>query len=162
MQEPRKREVRPAEPLTMYELVFPGDLNYYGTMFGGNVVALMDKCAAICVGRWCNRTPVTASIDAIQFGTPIRQGQIVEIHAEVLHVGTASCIVRVVVAAHDMHAGDRFFCCEGYFCMVGVDTHGRPVALPGIPVETEAERRNWEHGAEIREAMLKRRAQSRG
>lgn len=153
----RKREIRPAEPLSMFELVFPSDLNIFGTMFGGRVVALMDLAAGMCVGRWSNRTPVTASIDTIQFGTPIRQGQIIEIQARVIHVGTTSCIVRVTVSAHDMHAGDDFFCCEGYFSMVGVDAHGKPVALPMIPVETETEKLEWSHGAEIRERMLKQR-----
>jgi acyl-CoA hydrolase len=157
MSEQRKRELRRAEPLSMFELVFPSDLNTIGTMFGGRVVALMDLAAGMCVGRWSNRTPVTASIDAIQFGTPIRQGQIIEIKAQVIHVGTTSCIVRVTVSAHDMHSGDDFFCCTGNFNMVGVDAHGKPVTLAMIPVETEAEKQDWEQGAQIRERMLKQR-----
>jgi acyl-CoA hydrolase len=161
MTEQSERDIRPAEPLTSSELVFPSDLNTHGTMFGGNLVAMMDKCAGLCVGRWCNRTTVTASIDAIQFCVPVRQGQMVEALARIVYVGRTSCMVKVMVHAHDLLSGDRFFCCEGYFTMVGVDTHGRPVVLPMIPVETEEERLAWETAAQIKEAMLQRRMQLR-
>ncbi|MBN2082630.1 acyl-CoA thioesterase [bacterium] len=151
--------IRP-EPLAMYELVFPSDLNPHGSMFGGRVLAMMDKCAGLCVGRWCNRIPVTASIDAIQFVTPIRQGQMIEARAQIVHVGRSSCMARVSVYADDMLSADRFFCCEGYFTMVGIDAHGRPVVLPQIPVETDEEKRQWEIAAKIKENLLARRAQA--
>jgi acyl-CoA hydrolase len=141
----------------MYELVFPGDLNPLGTMFGGKVIALMDKCAGLCVSRWCRRIAVTASIDAIQFTTPIRQGQMVDAQAKVIFVGNTSCLVQVDLHATDLQTGDRFFCCTGYFTMVSLDTHGKPVRLPRIPVETPEQQRDWEHGAVIKEELLKRR-----
>lgn len=156
-----ERETRPAENLNMFELVFPSDLNAHGTMFGGRVVALMDKCAGLCVGRWSRRTPVTASIDAIQFGIPIRQGQMVEIEARVVYVGNTSCVVRVEVHAQELQSADRFFCCEGYFTMVCLDSSGTPVTLPQIPVESAAEQREWETAKEIKERMLARRRSRR-
>jgi acyl-CoA hydrolase len=161
MKAQREREVRRAEPLSMFEQVFPSDLNHHGTMFGGRVVALMDMAAGMCVGRWSNRTPVTACIDAIQFGTPIHQGQMVEIRARIVHVGCTSCIVSVTVSAHDMHSGDDFFCCEGFFSMVSIDAHGKPVVLPLIPVETEDEKLEWAKGAQIRERMIQQRQKKR-
>jgi len=33
------------EPVTLAEEVFPGDTNAYGTLFGGRLMALMDKAA---------------------------------------------------------------------------------------------------------------------
>ncbi|HES58558.1 MAG TPA: acyl-CoA thioesterase [Firmicutes bacterium] len=152
-----ERETRPAENLKMFELVFPSDLNAHGTMFGGRVVALMDKCAGLCVGRWSRRTSVTASIDAIQFGIPIRQGQMVEIEARVAYVGNTSCVVRVEVHAQELERADRFFCCEGYFTMVCLDANGTPATLPLIPVTTEAERQEWETARAIKERLLARR-----
>jgi len=152
-----KREVRRAEPLTSYELVFPGDMNARGTMFGGKVVAMMDKAAGMCVGRWANRLVVTASIDAIQFEAPIQQGQMIEAAARVLYVGRTSCVVRVAVTAHDLQSGARVRCCAGYFNMVGLDSDGRPTPLPLIPVESEEEQRDWEAGRAVHEAMLARR-----
>jgi acyl-CoA hydrolase len=151
---------KPAAPLTMYEIVFPGDLNANGTMFGGKVVAMMDICAGLCASRWANRPVVTASIDAIQFCHPLRQGHMVECRAEVAYVGRTSCVVRVFVTGEDMQTGDRFHCCEGWFTMVAMDSHGRPVGMPRIPVETDEAKLLWEHGREIKDAMLARRGRA--
>jgi len=153
------RETRPAEDLEMYEQVFPSDLNAHGSMFGGKVVALMDKCAGMCVARWSRRTPVTASIDAIQFGIPIRQGQMVDARARLVYVGNTSCVVRVEVHAQEIQSADRFYCCEGYFTMVCLDANGRPVQLPEIPLATEEDKREWQVGKEIKERMLARRSE---
>jgi len=155
------RETRTPEDLRMYEQVFPSDLNAHGSMFGGKVVALMDKCAGMCVGRWSRRTPVTASIDAIQFGIPIRQGQMIEIVSRLVYVGNSSCVARVEVYAQEIQSADRFYCCEGYFTMVCLDSGGRPVQLPLIPLETDEDRREWEIGKEIKERMLARREAGR-
>jgi len=157
MPETGQRETRRAEPLTMYELVFPGDLNSHGTMFGGRVMAQMDKCAGMCVRRWGQVIPVTASIDAIQFCTPIHQGQMVETRARIVYVGNTSCMVKVTVYADDLESGSQHFCCEGYFTMVGVDAHGHPAKLPLIPVEKREEREEWETAERIKQAMLERR-----
>ena len=154
---PADREVRAAEPLTMYELVFPSDLNPSGSMFGGNVVALMDKCAALCVARWFRAPVVTASIDTIQFIAPIKQGQMVEVASSIVFVGRTSCIVKSTVHGHDLHAGTEFPCCQGYFSIVGTDTAGRPAVLPMIPVDSDIARQEWALAERIREDMLRRR-----
>ena len=153
---------KPAEPLTMYEIVFPGDLNANGTMFGGKVVAMMDVCAGLCASRWANRPVVTASIDAIQFCQPLRQGQMVECRAQIAYVGRTSCVARVLVTGEDLSNGDRFHCCEGWFSMVAMDAHGRPAPMPQLPVAGDEAQKLWDLGREIKEAMLKRRGRSVG
>jgi acyl-CoA hydrolase len=151
------RETRVAEPLTMHEIVFPSDLNPHGTMFGGKVVAVMDICATLCASRWSNRPVVTASIDAIQFSAPIRQGQMIEVTARMVYVSRTSCVAKVEVRATDLQTGDSFECCEGYFNIVAVDTHGKPVGLPMLAVETDEQRAEWELAKEIKETLLARR-----
>ncbi|MEZ5339639.1 MAG: acyl-CoA thioesterase [bacterium] len=157
----KQRETRRAEPLETFEVVFPQDLNPMHTMFGGAVVALMDKAAGIVVSRWARRPAVTASIDAIQFLTPLRQGQMVQISAHVVYVGKSSCMARVQVWGNDISSGDRHFCCEGYFTMVTMDANFRPVGLPLIPVETDEEKTQWEYARQIKQAMLERRDRAR-
>ncbi len=151
------RDTRAAEPLTMYEIVFPGDLNPNGVMFGGKLVALMDICTALCVSRWSRRPCVTASIDAIAFNSPIRHGQMVELTARVVYVGNTSCVAFCSVHAQDITTGDRFYCCEGYFTIVGLDSNSKPTLLPMIPVDSDSEKLEWEHAKLIKEQMLARR-----
>lgn len=155
------REVRSAEPLTTYQMVFPGDLNSNGIMFGGNVVALMDVCSGMCVARWARRPCVTASIDAIQFRAPIRQGQMVEVSARIVYVGNTSCMVRCRVQAHNHVTSDACFTCEGFFTMVCPDENGRPVALPTIPLDSPAAEADWAHAHDIKQQLLARRNASK-
>lgn len=157
-----QREIRAAEPLTMVEIVFPSDLNPNGVMFGGKVVALMDKAASLCCMHWAHRPVVTASIDSIQFCAPIRQGQVVNATSRVCYVGRTSCIVKVVVTAEDVLTGDVFYCCEGFFSVVGMDAHGKPVVLPLLPLDTDEQKAAWAEGEAIRGAMLARKRQSGG
>jgi acyl-CoA hydrolase len=153
----RVRELRPALPLHTYEMVFPGDLNSGGIMFGGKVIALMDVCAGMCVARWAHRPAVTASIDAIQFRAPIRQGQMIEVGARIVYVGVTSCIVHCTVTAHNHITGSACFTCEGYFTMVCTDENGRPTLLPMIPVESAEAQRGWDHAHRIKQQLLARR-----
>jgi acyl-CoA hydrolase len=156
----REREVRRAAPLTTYEMVFPGDLNSGGIMFGGKIVALMDVSAGMCVARWARRPAVTASIDAIQFRAPVRQGQMLEVEASLVYVGKTSCMVHCRVRAHNHLTGDACFTCEGYFTMVCPDENGRPVPLPAIPVDTPAEQHRWDEAHAIKEQLLARATSS--
>ena len=155
---PANREVRAAPPLATYEMVFPGDLNSGGVMFGGRVVALMDLCAGMCVSRWARRAAVTASIDAIQFRAPVRQGQMIETRARIIYVGNTSCMVHCRVTAQNVVTGDACFTCEGYFTMVCLDENARPVALPLIPVETPEQQQDWQLAEHIKAQLLARRA----
>ncbi len=64
-------------------LVFPTDTNSLGTIFGGTLVAWMDKVAAFAAIRRARCTVVTAAIEGIDFRVPIRQGDLVELFARV-------------------------------------------------------------------------------
>ncbi len=69
--------------LTMYEMVFPSQTNHYGTLYGGEALSLMDKAAFIVASRFTRRNVVTASSDKTDFRHPIKNGQLIEVLAEV-------------------------------------------------------------------------------
>lgn len=79
------------------EYVFPTDTNPLGTIFGGTLVAWMDKVAAFAAIRRARSPVVTASIEGIDFTVPIKQGDLVELSARVERVGRRSLRVRVEV-----------------------------------------------------------------
>lgn len=145
-----------APTVHMSDHVLPNMTNNHGTMFGGEVLAMMDKAAALAALRFCRQSVVTASTERIDFRTPIRQGDIVDMHARVIFTGTTSMIVRIDAWAERPLSGEREWCTTGYYSMVAVGQDGRPRPIPRLLVESETEREDWERGAEIKAAILAR------
>jgi acyl-CoA hydrolase len=112
------------------ELVFPNDTNALGTIFGGALVAWMDKVAAYAAIRRARNTVVTARIEGIDFKVPIKEGDLVELSARVERVGRTSLAVRVDVYREHPLDGSRELCTVGHFTMVAVDEAGRPTPVP--------------------------------
>lgn len=128
-------EAIPAGQVTearLIEVVFPQQTNHYGTLFGGQALALMDKAAFVVASRYARRMVVTASSDKTDFHVPVRQGQLVELIATVIATGRTSMTVEVVLYAEDLMTGDRQLGTRGKFTMVALDAHGRP--SPVIPL----------------------------
>ncbi len=139
------------------EIVFPSHANHHGTMFGGHLVAMMDRCAFLCGTEYCHRQIVTVAIDSIEFTQPVRQGQIVEFVARIVFVGRTSMVVKVAATSIDPLSGTRLECCTGYFTVVALDQEGKPVQVPALRLATDDDRREWEQAKRVREALLARR-----
>lgn len=114
----------------LLESVFPTDTNPQGNLFGGTLLAWMDKAAGYAAMRRARGSVVTAAVENIAFTVPIRQGDVVELVARVGHVGRTSMRVGVEVYREDLTDGSRVLCTEGHFTMVAIDADGRPVAVP--------------------------------
>ena len=115
------------------ELVFPTDTNPMGQLFGGAMVAWMDKAGSYAAMRRARNIVVTAAIDKIQFHVPVNQGDLVELVAEVQSVGRTSLRVRVEAFKEHLEAGSREVCTVGDFTFVSVDGEGEPVPVPSEP-----------------------------
>lgn len=81
------------------KMVMPGHLNGAGSLFGGQALAWIDEEAAIFAACQVGSTNlVTKFISAIDFKAPAKQGDLVEIGAEVVSFGrtsiTVSCTLR--------------------------------------------------------------------
>ncbi|HEX6288498.1 MAG TPA: acyl-CoA thioesterase [Herpetosiphonaceae bacterium] len=154
-------EPRPTVRVSTAEIVLPSNTNTHGTMFGGDVLAMMDKTAAIAAIRFSRQPVVTASTERIDFRTPIRLGDIIEAFARVIHTGRTSLIVRIDIYAERPLTGERERCTTGYYSFVSIDEQGRPQPVPPLLIITDEERRDWERGAEIRQHIQQRRAAER-
>jgi uncharacterized protein (TIGR00369 family) len=119
---------RPTE-VRLIEMVFPEQTNHYGTLFGGQALALMDKAAFIVTSRFARRTVVTASSEKVDFHVPVRQGQLVELIAKIIATGKTSMTVEVELFSEDLLSGDRQLGTKGRFVLVALDAHGRPTAV---------------------------------
>ena len=112
------------------ELVFPNDTNHLGNLFGGALMAWMDKVGAFAAMRRAHSTVATVSMDHIDFKTPIKEGDLVELVARVEQVGSTSLTVRVEARREDLRSGSRELCSVGHFTFVALDEDGRPKPVP--------------------------------
>lgn len=144
-------------PLSVHEEIFPGDTNAYGTAFGGRILALMDRAAGLAASRFARSDFVTASLDALEFRGPVRQGQIAEVEAQVVYAARHTVGVRVRVFAIDKADWERRPCCEGVLFMVAVGPDGRPRPVPGFAPADDAARERFVEAETIHKQMLSRR-----
>ncbi len=110
----------------MVDIVFPGDTNHHGTLFGGIGLAHMDKVAFIVASRFARIDFVTASCERIDFEAPARLGEIVELTGRVIRAGTRSLAAQVELVAEAPLTGARRRCGRGVFNMVAVPAAAAP------------------------------------
>jgi uncharacterized protein (TIGR00369 family) len=125
------RQARAVET-RIVEMVFPNQTNHYGTLFGGHALLLMDQAAFISASRYCRSTVVTACSEKVDFHTPVQQGQLVELVAQVIAVGKTSMKVEVQLFAKQLLSGKRQLCTRGRFVLVALDGRGRPKGVPRL------------------------------
>lgn len=152
------RPTKIADEERMADIILPGQTNGFGTMFGGDLMALMDKAAAIAALRFCRQPVVTASSERIDFRTPIGQSEIVEAFSKVIFVGRTSMVVRVRIFAENPLIGDRRICTTGYFSMVAVGRDGQQATpVPMLTLPDADSQLEYEQGAEIHASISARR-----
>jgi acyl-CoA hydrolase len=143
------------------QLMMPGDANNLGHVFGGVVLSMMDKTAAIAALRHCRTSVVTASIDRVDFREPIHLGDLLVMKASVNYVGRTSMEVGVRVEAEDLLTGLRRHTNSCYLTFVAVDRDGRPVEVPGLKPEGPMELRRYEAAEARRRRRLEEREDER-
>ena len=144
-----------SEPITLAEEVFPGDTNSYGTLFGGRLMAMMDKAAGFSASKFAHREFVTVSVDSLEFINPAKKGDIIEVVGRVVYTSTHSAGCKVQAYALSKSDWKRKEICSGYFFMVAIDGNGRPVPIPQFTPQNEAEELEWKTASEIRNQLLK-------
>lgn len=117
----------------MLESVFPTDTNPRGNLFGGTMVAWMDKVAGYAALRHARTSVVTASIERIDFAVGVRLGDMIELEAEVTRVGRSSMQIHVEAWREPLDGSDRELCTRGDFTMVALDDDGKPSPVPPLP-----------------------------
>jgi acyl-CoA hydrolase len=142
---------------TMTELVLPTHANSLGSVFGGQVLAWIDLCAAICAQRHTGRIVTTAGIDELSFERPIKVGQVAQVTARITAAFRTSVEVLVQVDGEDARTGERWPCVSAFVTFVAVDDDQRPTAVPPVEPATEEDRALARDAAERRAARLARR-----
>ena len=139
------------------ELMMPEHANNMGHVFGGVILSMMDKTAAIAAFRHSRAAVVTASIDRVDFREPIHLGDLVVMKASVNYVGRSSMEVGVRVEAEELLTGRRRHTNSCYLTFVAVDRNGRPIDVPELTPENEEEMRRHTAAKERRRRRLEER-----
>ena len=139
------------------ELMMPQHANVLGNVFGGVILSMMDKAAAIAAFRHCRQNVVTVSIDRVDFREPVKVGDLVVMRASVNYVGRTSMEAGVRIEAEDLLTGNRRHTNSCYLTYVAIDRMGRPVEVPQLIPETVDEKRRYEAAKERRRRRLEER-----
>lgn len=138
----------------MTEIVLPEDTNSHGSIFGGRVLALVDKCAAIVAMRHARSAVLTASVDSVAFLTSMNVGNIIVLKGRLNAVFGSSMEAEVQVFSENALNGARRLTTRAFVTMVAVGDDGRPHPAEKLELKSDDEKRRFEAATKRREARL--------
>lgn len=158
MQKETDRELKKIEDslVETVHIVRPNHLNGVGRLFGGVLMQWMDEVAGLVAKRHSHMNITTASIDNLRFLKGAYQGDIIVIIGKLTYVGTSSMEVRVDTYCEHMN-GERHAINRAYFTNVALDENDMPAKVPGIVLETEVQKAEWENGKKRRRMRMMRK-----
>lgn len=135
----------PSESLTILtDLVLPSETNPLNNLFGGELLARMDRAASIAARRHSRRITVTASVNHVAFNRAIPLGSVVTVEAKVSRAFNTSMEIFLDVWLEDRESGIRTKANEAIYTFVAVDETGSPVPVPPIDPQTEEEKSRFD------------------
>lgn len=98
----------------LIDMIFPGDTNHHGTLFGGVALAHMDKVAFLAASRH-GRAPLRHRlVRTDRFAAPALKGELIEATGRVVRVGTSALDVEVELVAEALLSGERRTCTRAF------------------------------------------------
>ena len=159
VQERRKKTVE-ASMTEQVHLIMQQHLNGGGRLFGGALMQWLDEVAGVVAMRHAETyRVVTAAVDNLQFKHAIYEGETVVLKGYVTDVGRTSMEVRVDTFVESL-SGARKLVNTAYVVMVALDENEHPMEVPGLLVETDEEKAEWEAGVKRNDLRKHRRAEN--
>jgi acyl-CoA hydrolase len=149
----------------MNEIVLPNDANPLGALLGGRLMHWIDLAGALAAHRHSRNYVVTASIDHLDFWTPVHVGDLVVLKSSVNRVFTTSMEVGVTVWVENYLLDELRHVSSAYLTFVAVDAAGRHLKVAPVIPESDEQRRRYEDAGrrrEIRKAERQRRQANTG
>lgn len=155
----------PARPMreshaSLVRLMMPPDANPHGNVHGGVIMKFVDEVAGIVAHRHARRNVVTARLDRMDFLEPVFVGNALTLDAQLVYTGRTSMEVMVDIKAENLDTGELVHTGTAWLTMIALNERGRPVPIPPVAPETEAEKKLFELGRSRYEARRKERAAS--
>jgi acyl-CoA hydrolase len=135
----------PSDSLTtLTDLVLPGETNPLNNLFGGELLARMDRAASITARRHSRRICVTASVNHVAFNRAIPLGSVVTVESKVSRTFNTSMEIFIDVWIEDRESGIKNKANEAIYTFVAVDETGRPIQVAPVEPQTELEKERYE------------------
>ncbi|MCH8534593.1 MAG: acyl-CoA thioesterase [Flavobacteriaceae bacterium] len=125
---------------TLTDLVLPGETNPLNNLFGGELLARMDRAASIAARRHSRRIVVTASVNHVAFNKAVPLGSVVTVEAKVSRAFKTSMEIFIDVWIEDRESGRRTKANEAIYTFVAVDDTGNPVPISQIEPQSKLEK----------------------
>ena len=134
----------PSESKTILtDLVLPSETNPLNNLFGGELLARMDRAASIAARRHSRRIVVTASVNHVAFNKMIPLGSVVTVEAKISRAFKTSMEVYIDVWIEDRESGICSKANEAIYTFVAVDDQGQPVPVPQVVPESDQEKERY-------------------
>ncbi len=127
----------------MTDLVLPSETNPLNNLFGGELLARMDRAASIAARRHSRRIVVTASVNHVAFNRAIPLGSVVTVEASVSRAFKTSMEIFIDVWVEDRVSGSKTKANEAIYTFVAVDDTGMPVEVPALQPESKLEKERY-------------------
>lgn len=145
----------PSESRTVTtKIVLPNQTNPHRNLFGGQLLAWMDEVAVITAQRHSRRVVVTAAVNNVSFGSPIKEADVVTLKASVSRAFNSSMEIFIDVFVENPVSGENIKHNEAIYTFVAVDQNGGTIAVPEITPETEEEKLRYEGALRRRQLSL--------
>ncbi len=138
--------------------MLPVEANNLGSVFGGIILAEIDRVAYITASRHVFAPCLTASFDRVDFIAPVHVGDIVQLDAQVTFVRRTSMEIWIQVSAERIDAERAQLVGNAFVTMVAIDASGRPIPVPELVLTSEEERLRFEEGRRRMDERRKTRA----
>jgi acyl-CoA hydrolase len=134
----------PSESRTvMTDLVLPSETNPLNNLFGGELLARMDRAASIAARRHSRRITVTASVNHVAFNQSVPVGSVVTVEAAVSRAFKTSMEVYIDVWMEDRFTGTKSKANDAIYTFVAVDDTGKPTEVPPLTPESDQEKERY-------------------
>ena len=142
----------------MTEIVLPNDANPLGALLGGRLMHWIDMASAMAAHRHSRNYVVTASIDHLDFVTPVHVGEMVILRSSVNRAFRTSMEVGCTVWVENYITGMRRHVSSAYLTFVAVDGKGGHLQVPPVVPETADQKRRYEDAGRRRQLRDEERA----
>ena len=145
----------------MAEVVLPNDANPLGNLLGGRLMHLIDIAGALAAHRHSRSYVVTASMDHIDFLSPVHIGDLLLLKSSVNRAFNTSMEIGVKCWVENFISGTTRHVASAYLTFVAVDQNGHHHPVPHVIPETSEEQRRYDDAGHRRDLRKQEHARRR-